>query len=503
MSGDGRLDLDDLGEVIDGATTLDEVVGEEHPTTWGERLESAGVTPWVRRHRVVVAGVAAAVVAVGAVAWVRHDPRPPDDGLAHVAVVDSIVGDQAQSIEGSSPGLFAGNYTLVRQRPDETLLLLGITGPGVRASTGGRAVQDSRDPDRTSTTVVALAGCDDPRVLAATQDQYRLKVRRTDAYGRTVDTSEPLPLGSGGRWDVALSSYCLQTLTQSGVHVDSVRASADPTSNQVALDLGLRSTLGVDLELGVVSYPYLQVRPVETTVTVPSGRTASLRVLLSVQDCSWPHLQGTLTAVNGQYGVGVEDRTLDTSVRVLPSTTTPSDPQLAASATLAWSPSLARPVTQALAAVCANLPRYVARVLSSGPAPEAVRALAVRRQPGDTTVAVVRSVVDVSTNASRVTVTDQLTQSEIDQGSVPSIATSTARTVDGVARVTVDWTMSCAGSSPPTMRLLLTRGGRTWWLTLSLDDRTVAEGMLRTCPGMVPAALVDGGWQSMQSTGSG
>ena len=57
MSGDGRLDLDDLGEVIDGATTLDEVVGEEHPTTWGERLESAGVTPWVRRHRVVVAGV--------------------------------------------------------------------------------------------------------------------------------------------------------------------------------------------------------------------------------------------------------------------------------------------------------------------------------------------------------------------------------------------------------------------------------------------------------------
>jgi hypothetical protein len=233
MSGDGRLDLDDLGEVIDGATTLDEVVGEEHPTTWGERLESAGVTPWVRRHRVVVAGVAAAVVAVGAVAWVRTT-RPPDDGLAHGG--RRLIVDTAQSIEGSSP--IRGQHTPC-QRPDETLLLLGIT-IGRPRSTGGRAMQDSR----TGRTPPQSCFCRmrRPRVCGHPDDTP--EGRRTDAYGRTVDTSEPLPLGSrGGGTSPSAATACGRWPV--GVHVDHARE-LDPTSNQVALDLGC-ATPGVDL----------------------------------------------------------------------------------------------------------------------------------------------------------------------------------------------------------------------------------------------------------------
>ena len=43
--GDGRLDLDDLGSVIEGASSIGrpaDVVGDDAGRTWGERLDDAG-----------------------------------------------------------------------------------------------------------------------------------------------------------------------------------------------------------------------------------------------------------------------------------------------------------------------------------------------------------------------------------------------------------------------------------------------------------------------------
>ena len=55
MSSDGRLDLDDLGHVIEQASSLDDVVGTDDPRpTLRERLESRGALPWVRRHRLAL-----------------------------------------------------------------------------------------------------------------------------------------------------------------------------------------------------------------------------------------------------------------------------------------------------------------------------------------------------------------------------------------------------------------------------------------------------------------
>ena len=75
---DGHLDLDDL----DLATSLD-VVGDDEPRL-GEliaaRLESAGVTPWLRRHRVVLAATSSVVVlalVAGGVVWLRRPRRSP------------------------------------------------------------------------------------------------------------------------------------------------------------------------------------------------------------------------------------------------------------------------------------------------------------------------------------------------------------------------------------------------------------------------------------------
>ena len=95
-TGDGRLDLDDLGEVIDAAATVDadvrtEVLDDGRGTSWGDRLEDAGITPWLRRHRVAVAlATAVCVVAgAGATAYVRWAP-PPFDPDMRVTVTQMI-----------------------------------------------------------------------------------------------------------------------------------------------------------------------------------------------------------------------------------------------------------------------------------------------------------------------------------------------------------------------------------------------------------------------------
>ena len=82
VSADGRLDLDELGEVIDRASTLDdpartEVIDDGKGGPGLERLEDAGVAPWVRRHRVAVASVTAvAVLATAGVVAGRCWCRP-------------------------------------------------------------------------------------------------------------------------------------------------------------------------------------------------------------------------------------------------------------------------------------------------------------------------------------------------------------------------------------------------------------------------------------------
>jgi len=176
---DGRLELDDLGSVIDHASTLapsapDDLLEGNDAPTWGERLEARGITPWLRRHRVVLAVGAVTVVAVGALgsAWTRSQP-PPVDPTIRATVADALSDGLATQV----PGVVYDGYTAVavqvQPAAGEAITVLGIIGPGIRAS---RAVPD---PAGAGVDDVFLApGCDDPRSSTPTFDDYRLQVRR-------------------------------------------------------------------------------------------------------------------------------------------------------------------------------------------------------------------------------------------------------------------------------------------------------------------------------------
>lgn len=506
MSADGRLDLDDLGQVIEQASSLDEVVGtQDVGPTVGERLEAAGITPWVRRHRAALAGVAAAVVAVGAVAWSRHDPRPPDDGLPHVAVVDSI---SNPGVNNDVPGMLTSIYTTVSQRPGDSVALLGISGPGIRATSVGKPVVDSHDDARSSTPVLAVIGCDDPRALDAREDDYRLLVRRTDSFGRVVEAQVPLPIGSQYRWGLTIGGMCLQTLATTALQVRSVRAAAVPGKAQVLLDVEVRNGLDRELSLDVLGYPGMYVRPDSISTTIPAGATRTLHVRENVANCEQPHLQGLILNPDGQSSTNVEDRTLDVYVRAL----TASPDATATGLALPWSAEQARPVRAAFDAACAGMPRYRLTVVPGSAAPRSIVERAVQ-QSGDSGTTVLRTVIDVATTAGAVTVGDVMADGGQDQGTIPQIVVVDPATgaqldplevravpvVDGRARTTIDWTFSCNGGAfPPGVRVVLTRDGRSWPLQIGLDTVGLAAGVQRVCPYLTAEMLQQSGWQSLQ-----
>ena len=171
MSGDGRLDLDELGDVIDHAATLEtpartEVLDDGRGRTWAERLEDAGVTPWLRRHRAVVASVTAIAVlaSTGVVAYRTLVPPPldPEIRVAATPVVPSqyVIGDSSQAFD--QIGIFntglslRSAYALVRDGgPDgSSYRITGLPAPGCAraARRASRAPWKASSRDRTSTS---------------------------------------------------------------------------------------------------------------------------------------------------------------------------------------------------------------------------------------------------------------------------------------------------------------------------------------------------------------
>lgn len=507
MSTDGRLDLDDLGEVIDHASSLDEVSSgaEDSRPTFGERIAATGAPGWIHRHRVPLAAVTAAVVAVSAFLWVRRDTRPPDDGLPHVAVLDS----PQSGLDQPTPGLVSTLYTVVRERSGDRIELLGISGPGIRATGVGAPVGISGDDSRFSIPVLATLGCQDPQALEAREDQYRLLVRRTDEYGRVLEARVPLPVGSQNRWAITVGGTCLQGMAASGITVESVRATPQASPPQVRLRLALRSRLDRDVAIDVLGYSGGQaVHPETTTAILPAGGQQVLDVDEIVADCRSPHIDGVIMSSDGQTGYGVTDRSLDAYARVVSG----SQDASASSVALTWSAAEARQVAAAFATACAGLPDFTVRVASTAPAPAAAQASALQRN-GDPSLRVVRTVLEVRTPATSVTVADLLTESERG-GSLPTLvvidaatgreigtdaAPASLRTVDGTARATVDWMLSCSGAwSPPTARVALVRDGRSWPVLVPLDEPVLARAVQRACPEVNDQMLFDSGWASMR-----
>ena len=71
--------------------TRDDVLEGNDTVTWAKRLESAGITPWLRRHRVALAATTAVLMVAGVattrVVEMRGQLLGRDQGRRHVRIV--------------------------------------------------------------------------------------------------------------------------------------------------------------------------------------------------------------------------------------------------------------------------------------------------------------------------------------------------------------------------------------------------------------------------------
>jgi hypothetical protein len=501
---DGRLDLDDLGHVIeqapdlgsprvDHATDLDVLEGATGPS-FGDRLESWGITPWLRRHRVLIGSVTATVVVASALAWTVQSRRlPDDDGRLHLAVVDFSTSN-GQGFDASDPNgqVFSAGYTLVPQREGDTDSIVGITGPGIRASSASGQSANAIS-NRPLWMVSAVLGCDDPRALTAVRDDYRLVARRVDRYGRAVQQSIPLPIGTTMPWDQQVRSMCLQSqvLTRLGVVWSTAALSRD--FQGMVVRMRVRSLLDQDL-LGTVAGGAGQpVRADATQRVLQANGTTDLEIRYTFEDCDNPMMDSVPVPSPGS-AESVYESERGANINISPTL----DNQVYAFWPAVWSPSTTAQVRRLVRAACAGLPTTSARTVSGRSASDA-DVQDWRSLRGDASATVVRLRLDIATTSPSVRVSDVLSQQDIDQANEPSIIGGTARTVGGHAVVDVLWRTSCdpQGVTQPILQLHTSRGSRQYAQFVTLNDTRLVDSLLSACPGLTTDQLASGAWGSL------
>jgi hypothetical protein len=498
---DGRLELDELGAVLDRATDLDGPPAApaadvlEGPTGpgWAERLEVAGITPFVRRHRLTLAGAAVAVLlAAGASAGYLGTRPPADDGLIAVDVAEAGPGgSDVPGVASSAGGVLTNAYRLTPLRPGDTVVALGLAGPGVGATSAH--AQASGGPGLgTTDDVLAVPDCDDPRAMTATFVDYRLRVARTDSLGRTVTGLVALPVTTNGTWADTIGSICTQARLTDAVTTTGVTASADPAARLLRLELTIHSTMDEVVTLTPTGQTTGSTVTLASQALIPPRGTIVYPVSVQVSDCAQPHLDPVSVPLDGTADgyTSVDGLALGASVPDAVGMYGPRQAALVAVLPAAQ----ARRVQGLLDAMCVGAPTAGLRVISVAPAPESVRA-ADELRTGISPALVLRTRLEIDTTATRVTVSDATP--ELVGGLNPSITSATGVVRGGRAMVTVDWITACgAVGNPPPARLVATSvGGGTFPFLAYLDGPPLVRALLASCPAVLTAdQLAAQGW---------
>jgi hypothetical protein len=493
---DGRLELDELGSVIDrasalGPTAADDLLEGNDDPTWLERLESRGVTPWFRRHRVTLAVGTATVVCLGLLggAWARSQP-PPFDPTIDATVADAMSDGMVTEIPGVVYDGFTAVAVHVEPRGGEQVSVLGITGPGIRAS---RATPNTAATGESVENVFLVPGCDDPRAYTATVDDYRLLVRRTDAYGRTGDGTLVLPSAIAAQLVGVAAQTCFQTQVSESVSVGAVVLAPDVAHHTISARITLHNGLTDDLLVQAVTSASTVVTASGDLVTVPRGGSADQPVRMDLTDCT--ELIGTRPPSN-------EDRIIDGRPADLGFFVTPGNgAQAGAELAVPWAPRDRATITTALRAMCAGGPGATAHVLSASPAPVAVSQAYGFTGPNDGVV--LRMRVEVTSPGSHLVLSDGGfpldVQPDVVQPDEPPHQVTTVSTDlrGGRSVVTVDWAAQCSSVvSPPEVWLAATARGATYPYRATLADVVLAHAYSDACPGAIPSDLGGFGWQS-------
>lgn len=487
--GDGRLDLDELGSVIgeagraDSTETLEDGVGRPSVS---ERLEDAGVLPWLRAHRPLVASLAVAAC-VGLVALAVHQAnQPPPFDPRVVAAVEPV--PVPERIIETAGGSWIADSDLVLARAvvsgvptGDTVAVSGIVGPGLGASRGTaiRAASDGAEPAAVVWSAAATIDCASPRALSAEPEDFELALTRTDRWGRTSRSTVPLPDVSAA-WADQVRRTCWTRAVRDGVTVGDLTARTDLARGTVTLGLVLANSAPLDLVAG--SQPQQQddrgVRVGQSfRVGLAAGLGAQTEVLMSVTSCAdvAPPLVGVPQSAEPAGG----------AVALLPGIplyVASPDRRFTTEVPLVLDAAQLDLVQRALDSVCAGAPEVDVRPVGA-PVVQALGGPSDERQ--------MRISLDVGLSSGRVT------EVEV-QGDAGLPTVFSARTVpSGPGPVEVVWRYACANTpAPPSVSVTTTDGSRTWpWRGL-LDDEVIARAVLRGCSVQTAEALAGAGWPS-------
>jgi hypothetical protein len=492
--GDGRLELDDLGSVIEHASSLDapptvEVLEGSDAATWTERLESAGVAPWLRRRRIplVAVGAVLAVGAVAGIAWRQSQPPPLDPTVAATAV-DAMAAMTVTEIPGAGNGdLWSGAVTVTSPVADDRITVLGVEGPGIRASS---AAPDPQHADAGVTAdVFAVPGCDDPRSLSPALTSYRLLVRRTDSFDRTTDGTIAMPDSLAAQLAATSQQTCVQTFVDEQVVVRSLTFVTDLAHRTVRMAIDLHNGTGSGLSLMGGSIGSSTVVVSTDPVDLPAGAEANVPVTATVVDCEDPRLDpvrrpgvGDPGAVNTFSGLG------------LYAALTASADSAGTQINVRFTPDQTREVQAAFARMCLGAPAVRATVLDAAAAPS-FAASALGYEP-TTTISVIRMHVAVGTVGATVRSSDgSVLPTDVVNGGPRQMTSATAPVVRGRAVLTIDWGFTCDQvTNPPSVNLVVTGRGTAYPFTRTLGQSVVTEAYSNACPSLPRSDLQGFGW---------
>ncbi len=494
---DGRLDLDDLGRVLDGghdgsrAVSLDppEVIGQDAGTTWGERLQAAGITPWVRRHAVVLASVTAVVV-LGATAgtwYVRSRPPAldPDLHVITAEITPSNITDNGntQTFDGPTVADIGGvgdllwsAYGVAPTDPSDTSAyrIVALVGPGIRASTPshGHAPTTSGVPNPTD--LATLIDCSDPSAFTGRVGDYRLVVSRTDSLGRTVTAPVQLPDGTDD-WSQQVRGRCFGRAAVDGYVVTAATVGEPRPGRPLALRMNVTSHLPVTTVLTAgTSFTGDVTAPIAWTIAptvLTSGGSAVVTAELDVRDCSGPEVprvQG-VTADRSVYtdapGLYAESRIQD------------SPDQDVATGSLRLTADETRRLRAALGRSCSGGGTVTAKVVGVGPRP--ATAVPVYPQTGSARLTLdVRAPLATSLVASA-----PVTSPGLETGWTFSTVHSAVR--GGRATITVDYAADCSTGylQAPLLRIEVQTVHGRYPFEVPVDDAAFTRAVERGCSG--------------------
>jgi len=291
---DGRLDLDDLDAPLDLdviGTDDDRLLLSEH---WQRLLETTGVGPFVRRHRLPVVAtvlVTALVVAAAAQCWVSRPVPLPDTPLL---LVKTSGPDSSQvavdAVTGGTAALTLSVAVASVERTGVVVTLLGLTGPGLTPVNGDGSVVDTSVTD-TVANVHASLDCTTPAsataAIDATGTDFHVLVSRAAPEGES--RLDEIRLVGGQRLAQVVRATCLQALADRDLHATSVTAAPLPgvaAADVTVVTANAGSGSWAGLRASSRALPWI-VNGRPAVDLAPAG-SAALRVRLWLQDCANP-----------------------------------------------------------------------------------------------------------------------------------------------------------------------------------------------------------------------